>query len=506
MSDRQESRHVVIIGAGIAGLSAASYLLRNGYRVTIAEQHTQCGGLCTSWKRKGYTIDYCVHWLMGTRDNSEFHTIWQELGALTNDDGSAVPIVDFSDFTTIGLSSGETVCLYSDLSLLKAELLRIAPEDELMIDRFCRSLDRLSKLSMPALTERQSIGRGIRRFMGSAGSYLTILQHLEPMQSYAKRFKNPNLREMFLTEIPGAWSLIALSMGLSQQPLKGAGYTVGGSLNLAGNIERGIREMGGTLRYGTPVTGIMVSRDTATGVRLSDGSVIEADYVISAADGHQTVFSMLGGKYLSTSVREAYETYPLFPSTVFVALGVDRDCKDLPHGFSPYFEEPITLPDGTIHHRFGVNVYHYDPTLAPPGKTLVTVLMNTWSGQRWETLFKDDEEAYAAEKSRIAQQVIDRLEQVVPHISEQIEMVDVSTPRSVIRYTGNWQGSFEGFAPTKKTLGKQLPKHLPGLSHFAMIGQWTTPGGGLPTAAKDGRDIALKLCAEDGLGFKAKRE
>jgi len=91
---KEPTKHVVVIGAGIAGLSAASYLLRNGYAVTVVEQHDKPGGLCTSWKRKGYTIDYCVHWLVGTKPGTDFHQIWEELGALTNGDGSPVPIVN----------------------------------------------------------------------------------------------------------------------------------------------------------------------------------------------------------------------------------------------------------------------------------------------------------------------------------------------------------------------------------------------------------------------------
>lgn len=98
--------------------------------------------------------------------------------------------------------------------------------------------------------------------------------------------------------------------------------------------------------------------------------------------------------------------------------------------------------------------------------------------------------------------VLKRLEQVFGSLEGLVDMVDVSTPNSVVHYTSNWKGSFEGFAPTKTTLSKRLPKKLPGLANFAMIGQWTTPGGGLPTAAKDGHDIAKMLCKEDGKPFR----
>src|SRR5690554_2501049 len=143
MSIATSNKHVVVIGAGIAGLSAASYLLRNGYRVTIMEQHSLPGGLCTSWKRKGYTIDYCIHWLMGTKEGTAFYHIWEELGAFTNADGSKVPIVNFDDFTTITLSSGDTITLSGNLKHLREELMRVGPEDEREIDSFCRSLEKM---------------------------------------------------------------------------------------------------------------------------------------------------------------------------------------------------------------------------------------------------------------------------------------------------------------------------------------------------------------------------
>lgn len=131
-------------------------------------------------------------------------------------------------------------------------------------------------------------------------------------------------------------------------------------------------------------------------------------------------------------------------------------------------------------------------------------MFNTWEGEKWEQLATEHPKQYEEEKKRLSEQVIDRLSRIIGPLEDKVEMVDVSTPHSVIRYTGNWQGSFEGFAPTKATLSKSLPKILPGLKNFAMIGQWTTPGGGLPTAAKDGLDIAKKLCKEHGKPFTSK--
>ncbi|PKL10472.1 MAG: hypothetical protein CVV52_18240 [Spirochaetae bacterium HGW-Spirochaetae-8] len=494
---KEPTKHVVVIGAGIAGLSAASYLLRNGYAVTVVEQHDKPGGLCTSWKRKGYTIDYCVHWLVGTKPETEFHQIWEELGALTNGDGSPVPIVNAETFSTIGLSDGETIEMHSDIEKFRAELLRLGPEDEKQIDRFCKSLHNLATMTMPALSDEKSLGRSLANLL----QMRHIMGHLIPLEEYGKRFSSPRIREFFNVSIPGDWSLASLTLGLAQQHIKGAGYPVGGSLNLVRNMERVIKRLGADLRYGNTVTKINVVDGVAVGITTEQGETIAADYVISAADGHQTLHNFLGGTFMPQPLQHAYETYPLFPSTVFVALGLDRDCSALPHASTPYLDPPLELADGSVHTHFSVTVYNYDDTLAPKGKTLVTVLFNTWNSGYWDDLVQTDRKQYELTKDGIAKQVIGYLEKMFGGIKEHIDMVDVSTPHSVIRYTGNWKGSYEGFAPTRKTLSKTLPKTLKGVENFSMIGQWTAPGGGLPTAAKDGRDIAIKLCKLDKRQF-----
>jgi phytoene dehydrogenase-like protein len=74
-------KKIIIIGAGIAGLSAGCYARMNGYETRIFEMHDKPGGLCTAWKRKGYTFDGCIEWLIGTTPGSAVNRIWHELGA-----------------------------------------------------------------------------------------------------------------------------------------------------------------------------------------------------------------------------------------------------------------------------------------------------------------------------------------------------------------------------------------------------------------------------------------
>ncbi len=148
-----------------------------------------------------------------------------------------------------------------------------------------------------------------------------------------------------------------------------------------------------------------------------------------------------------------------------------------------------------------MNIYHFDPTLAPEGKTTATVLINTWKDEYWQELVEKDPAAYKKVKKEIGKKVLNILDQKYPGFSQAVEEMDISTPHTVKRYTGNWHGSYEGFAPTPSALMTKVPKEVPGLENCYMIGQWTEPGGGIPSAALDGRNLARKLCKKDNKEF-----
>ena len=116
-------------------------------------------------------------------------------------------------------------------------------------------------------------------------------------------------------------------------------------------------------------------------------------------------------------------------------------------------------------------------------------------------LQQQDFEGYRAEKQRIAEAVIAILEKMVPEVRRVIEVIDVSTPATVIRYTGNWKGSMEGWLLTPTNGYRQLPNTLPGLQQFLMVGQWIMPGGGLPSGLITARSALQAVCRHDGTPF-----
>ena len=113
-----------------------------------------------------------------------------------------------------------------------------------------------------------------------------------------------------------------------------------------------------------------------------------------------------------------------------------------------------------------------------------------------------DREGYRAEKKRVAGEVIEALEGRLGDFQEHVEVVDVATPATFIRYTNNWQGSYEGWLPRPGSLMNSIKKELPGLKDFYLIGQWVEPGGGLPPAIMSGRNVTQLICRRDGKDFR----
>jgi phytoene dehydrogenase-like protein len=121
----------------------------------------------------------------------------------------------------------------------------------------------------------------------------------------------------------------------------------------------------------------------------------------------------------------------------------------------------------------------------------------------WKAL-GSDHCIYDAKKVETGNSVVKLLEQRFPGISEQVEVIDVATPLTFERYTGNWKGTFEGWLLTPENsyvLMKPMRQTLPGLKNFYMCGQWVEPGGGLPSGVISAKRLMKKICKEDKRKF-----
>jgi phytoene dehydrogenase-like protein len=321
-------------------------------------------------------------------------------------------------------------------------------------------------------------------------------------REFAGMCKNPLLRKAILSMFLPDSAIIFIIFTLAWMHQKQAGYPVGGSLNFARLIEQKYIELGGEIRYNSKVKKIVVENDKTRGVTLDNGESFNADFVISAADGHYTIYNMLEGKYVDEKIAGYYKNMKMFPSLVYVSLGISRTFENESQNLVFPLKNPIFIDASISHKDIWIRIFNFDPTLAKKGKTCLTAMFETNNYEYWTDLRKNDRDKYNREKERIAKEVIDALEKRFGNIKEHVEVFDVATPATFIRYTNNWKGSFEGWLPTADMFTSRMKKELPGLKNFYMIGQWVEPGGGLPPALTSGRNAAQVLCRRDKKKFK----
>ncbi|NIO72461.1 MAG: NAD(P)-binding protein [Anaerolineae bacterium] len=493
-------KSMIIIGAGLAGLSTGCYAQMNGYRSHIFEHHTAPGGVAACWKRKGYTIDGGIHFIMSHKPGTALHELYRELGTAQAN--------RFLDLTTYGRfidkASGRSVVITQDLDRLAHDLKAFSPADARLIDeliggaRAIEGLD-MSEMGLSKPPELMSLLDQLKEMWGMRRLFKYFTgKYARPVADYARDIHDPWLRlvieNLFLPEVP-VWFLFMVLGLLAEGQM---GLLEGGSLNFVLPIEKRYKDLGGQVTYKATVEEILVENDRAVGVRLADGSQHRADIVVSAADGYSTIFEMLGGRYVDEKIENRYQNWKLIRPIVMVSFGVAREFPGEPWLSIIKLERPFTVGAQAID-GLSLRLFNYSPRFAPPGKTVVQAMFETeWDF--WNELQKD-RPRYDAEKERVAAEVLERLEAHYPGISSQVEMTDVATPYTTWRYTLNHKGSCMGWLPTPDVILTSIPRTLPGLDNFYMAGQWVLPGGGVPPCLYSGRHVVQILCHRDGKPF-----
>lgn len=486
-------RSILIIGAGIGGLSTGCYARMNGYRATILEMHTVPGGVCTSWTRNGYTFDGCMHNLAGTNAASVFQAMWRELGVVP-----ALRMHAFEELVRVERPDGEPFTVYTDLDRLHRHMKRLAPADAAAIDELIDAARQFTRFDLLGLALAGPFERA------RALTKLPVLMRYGrlTLEEFAQRFTDPFLRRA-LPSLVYDWPRLPVLMLLTflgRMHVGDLGWPAGGSIALARAIGRRFLDLGGEIRYRARVQSILVEHDRAVGVRLDDGTELRADIVVSNANGHATIFEMLGGRYTSPAIR-AYYNAPedRIEMGIHVSLGVARDLSAEAHAIVLPLDQPVTIA-GEVRHRLYVEPFGFDPSLAPAGKSALKVVMAT-SFKYWEEL-QPMPELYRREKERIAESVIGLLEKRFPGLRRQIEVVDVATPMTTLRLTGNGYGFHAPVSAMARALftGRRLSPVLPGLGNFHMVGQWAGVAG-VPMVAAMGRDAVRAICRNDRRPF-----
>jgi phytoene dehydrogenase-like protein len=481
---------VLIIGGGPAGLSAGSYCRMAGLEPIVFERHSLPGGLCTAWKRKGYTIDGCVHFIMGSGPGSSFHELWRELGVFDEVD----PIDDFhyhDDFFHFRYANGNALRLETDLSKLEASLCSAYPGDAKTLRQFVEAVESLDGFSAPL-----DLLRGWKNTTHVARQALPYLKPLRRWQNtsieaFSRQLRSRELREAFLRLWYPDYNMLYILLIMGWLGRRLAGYPQINSLGFSKILEKKMLERGGEVHYSTAVTRIVVESGRAQGVELESGEIVRGDHVIAAAASPETLGRLLPGARLKTP------RIPITQPLVHVSLGSSYD-------FSGYESaacglqlelEPRVEMAGEPRDFLLIHVYNFAHSLAPEGKTLVKAMFPT-SYFRWSAAKSASPAHYAELKERDAQAVIEAIERYFPGFRSTVDMIDVATPVTFRDYTANQEGSLIAWGAVAGA-PMMLPKTVPGIDGLLLAGHGVMPGGGVPQAALSARQAVQWICRRE---------
>ena len=488
-------KKVIVIGAGIAGLSSGIYAQKCGFDVTILESHNIAGGNCTSWKRKGYLFEGGMHWLAGSNSQEPLNALWRYVGALDDSVGIRMdePFMEY-------LHNGASIRLYRDVDVTERHLLELAPSDAKEIKVMCGNIRKVKNLAMPVTDLRGVKATKKRRLplslLFSAFQASRVIKAFANVSrdEYVKRFSHEGLRELIRSLTFERVGVAPLFFTLGYLSRGDGGFPKGGSLPFAERMVKTFTKLGGTILFNTRAERVIIEDNKAAGV-TAGGKRLDADAVIVTADT-MMIDHLFDAPLKSPWLDEMRATTEPTNCT-FICLGINADLRKYHERVVFKLRQPVKLDSQTYEH-LSVSNYAGDSDYSPAGKTAMTIQL---PGDTYDFWKKTKEEGvYKEEKQKIADKIIAALAAQMPETEGQVEVCDVATPLTYERYCSNWRGSWmTEMTPDMKM--KSYPAVIKGLSGVYFAGQRMMPPGGHPVALMTGRTAVQRLCRDTGTLF-----
>ena len=495
----QKRKTIVIIGAGVAGLSAGIYAEQHGFHAILLEKNPSVGGMCTGWYRKGYYLDGCIHWLTGTREGTLLNEMWKNLDAFKSQDD----ILYLPSWGTYEYQ-GQKVTMWTDLERAEREWKELSPVDSKMIHKFFKMVKDFTTVELPLdlplslmpLNRKLKLGLDVLKVWPS---YLLTMSM--SCEKFANKFKSPAIRFALKTCQVGDGNLFSMIYSYATIVNGDGGIPVGGSKPMVERMKEKFLSLGGTLKLNANVESVVIKEDAARGVKLSNGQVINGDAVVSCLDMNYTLKKLLRDQYpvRSFEKRMSNQKKNPSPSCVYLCFSVKKD-DSLPIPYS--FEvEPFDCAGVNISH-LTIRSYAYDDTFTRNDRTIMTILLDqsSYDYPFWKELVKDREK-YNKYKASLAEIVKERIEKQLPSLKGDLELLDVATPYTFKHYVNSTNGVFMSFFFTPKSGMFAHNGHLKGLRDFYLSGQWLQGPGGLPIAMTQGKFAIQKICKKEKLSF-----
>jgi prolycopene isomerase len=506
----KENYPTVVIGAGLGGLCAAAFLAREGFPVTVVEQHNIPGGYATSFDRAEgkFTFEVSLH---GTAiKNNTTRRILEDLEIYDQLDLVLLP-----EAYRIKTPDHDIVIPQKDPETYIRTLSALFPDESDGIRSFVQTMLDLD-------TEVQDYD-----LQGKFSK--KIFKFIFPLQ-YRRmwRIRNQTLADLLDDHVrtPALRGILAGMWGYYGLPpeklsgfyyanatgayLKNGSYTVKSrSQDLSNLMADTIEGAGGDIIYDTSVETILTENNRVKGVALSDGRTLPARVVVSNASALTTFNQMLPPGTVPADYLNKLNRFQPSISTFIVWLGLNRSIAGKIPGFSTDIlsgNDPETdyrlCMDGRIGEvSFSVSIYDNlfeGYSLAGTSTITLLTLCGYAPWKRFETDYKNgNKTAYNLEKKRWADILIQRAEQaLIPGLTAMIEVKESATPLTNWQFTGNPQGAIYGFEQSMDNaymnrIGNRTP-----VKGLYLASAWGNPGGGYTGTLRAGAQTFKKIMTD----------
>jgi prolycopene isomerase len=506
---------IVIIGAGISGLSLGALLGKAGFNCCIVEKEYHAGGYIAGYSRKDFHFDTAIHWLNQFGKSGIVHKVFNSIDS------------DYPKPTLLNKihrykSDNYDILLQNNIQKVKADFIKQFPEEEKGIELFFKHAEELSRVSLRMndfVRNHESMG-----VVEKAIYYTRMLPHIFPIFKHlkyandegvrlglSKYFKGDEIKDVFSSErdllsclFPLAWAKIT---DYYKTPS-------GGSVQYVNWLVSQNERFGNKILLSSEATEVLLQGNVAKGIKVKNKnnvSEIYSKYVIAASDLPYLYRKLLPDSAVSEKVKSKLENSIQYTSSFTVSVALDCPAEDLGFG-----EELISLSKNNIqrsdHEGSDPKISKLsiiapsvrDKSVCPDDKGIITIYMaaDIEKFDFWHTEIGDDGKrkrgkAYREFKKQIAEIIIDRITELSPEFREHIMFYEASTPFTYQRYSYNYRGTMMGPRPGKENMQNKVASHYTEVRNLLVGGQWAELGGGVPIAVRSAVNTTLIILRKE---------